>query len=149
MLYLVLFLIALIILGFMIIIKSGDSDGQEVGCTISAIGCACIILIVIIHLLNVNLHCDELATIKNSQSLIAVHTQAIEDLDKQMNGLSKSIGGQALLNADSPYRSLIETKAKYISDLSRARSRVAEAKTSIIARKLGMMSYIIRWYGEE
>jgi hypothetical protein len=145
MLYLFLVVFALIVGGFI----RGLRDTGEFGLFISFIGCLCLIPLAIVHCVFVADHCEEIALIRSSQPIIAIHEQAIEDLDRQMDGLSKSIGSQAVFNADSPYRSLIEAKTKYVSKLASAKSGILNAKVSISARKLGMMSYIVRWYGEE
>lgn len=149
MLWIVGILCALMVLGFVIGVKSKTHDDYESAYFLLSLSVVPLVIIGVLHIPVYLIHCDELAIIRNSQSMIAVHTQAIEDLDRQMSNLTKSIDNKTLFNTDSPYRSLIETKSHYVSNLSEARVAVVRVKTSIMARKLGLMSHIVRWVGEE
>jgi hypothetical protein len=143
MLYIFWALCGLIVLGFVI------SSKFDEGIFMSCIGIVGMPIVVVTSFFTYESHCNDLAIIRNSQSIIGVYTQAITDLDQQIEGLNKSVSSQLAFNADSPYRSLIEAKSRYVSKLSMARATVVQAETSIIARKLGLMSYIVRWVGEK
>jgi hypothetical protein len=149
MLWIVGILFVVMVLGFVGFVKSDKHDEQQV--TVAIFGFSLMILgiIGIASLITYHEHCDELAFVRNSQAITAVHTQAIEDLDRQLSDLNKTIDNKGLFNADSPYRSLIEAKSSYVKALSRIRMEIMRVKTSILARKLGLMSYIVRWVGEE
>jgi hypothetical protein len=108
-----------------------------------------LIAIGIANLITYHQHCEELAFIRNSQAITEVHTQAIEDLDQQLSDLNKNIDNNGVFNADSPYRSLIEAKSSYVKALSGVRMEIMRVKTSILARKLGFMSHIVKYLGEE
>lgn len=145
MLFIIICLVFIMVASFIVSIRTHDD------CGIGTFGFSALALICIgvMHIPIINHHCDSLATIKSADSLIAVYTESLSDLDKQMESLSKDIDNKTLFNADSPYRTLIQTKADYVSKVAKARFEIVDAKREIQARKLGFMSHIVRWYGEE
>lgn len=137
------------VLSFVGFVNSDTHDGEQVSVAIFGFSLMILIAIGIANLISYHEHCEELAFIRNSQAITAVHTQAIEDLDKQLSDLNKNIDNKGVFNADSPYRSLIEAKSSYVKALSGVRMEIMRVKTSILARKLGFMSHIVKYFGEE
>lgn len=105
--------------------------------------------IFIFHLIVITVHCDDIAFIRNKDSLLLAHTQLIENISIQMEDLNKSLGKQSLFNADSPYKTLIEQKSEVVKKLAHTRIRIVQVQNDIQARKIGLMSHIVRWYGEK
>lgn len=149
MLWIVGILFVVMVLCYVGFVKSDKKDDEEIALAIFSGSFVILGIIGIFSFITYLVHCGDVAVIRNSQAMIAVHTQAIEDLDQQMSDLNKSMDNKTLFNSDSPYRSLIEEKSSYVKALSNARVEIVKVKTSIIARKLGLMSYIVRWVGEE
>jgi len=92
-------------------------------------------------------HTNELALIRKGQPLINIREQAIKDIDKQLSQIR--ITNSALMNADSPVRSLVETKAKFISELTEQKIKIEQARINIEGRSIGMMRMIVGIYGKE
>ena len=94
-------------------------------------------------------HANDLALVRMGHLSVEVREQAIKDIDEQLISLIGQSPVPALLNADTPVRSLIETKADFVKEIADARLKIAEAKISIAARKIGINSAIVKWMGEE
>lgn len=145
MLYIIFFLV--LMMAVSLFVRSRSSGDFGAGTLVFSM--VALAIIGIIHVPVITSHCSSLATIKSSDALVAVYAESLSDLDKQMESLSKNIDNKTLFNADSPYRTLIETKSNYVSKLAKIREHIVAAKIKIQARKLGLMSHIVRWYGEE
>lgn len=98
---------------------------------------------------SISSHAHDLGTVRKGYELIEVREQAIEDIDAQLNLLERQYTSTSLLNADTPARSLIETKASFVSEIAEARADIAKAKISIERRSIGLMNGIVHWYGKE
>lgn len=107
------------------------------------------IIIVFTGLLNiipVTEHARDLAIIRTAPITTAVREEAIQRInDDLVNFPTES----ALMNADSPVKSMIETKSKFISDLTELNASIAEAKVSIERRKLGPSAWVVYVVGEK
>jgi hypothetical protein len=145
MLYIICFLALTTLVSFIVFCRSSNGDGIGT-CTLSIMA---LITTGVIHVPVILCHCHSLATIRSADDLIGVYTESLSDLDKQMESLSKNIDSKTLFNNDSPYRTLIQAKSHYVSELADARLEIVKEKRKIQARKLGLMSHIVRWFGEE
>lgn len=92
-------------------------------------------------------HSSDLAYIRKGQLLVDVQEQSLKDIDDQLAKIK--IPQTALMNADSPAKSLIEAKYNIVKDLAQSRIKIAEAKISIEARSIGIMRPVVKWYGKE
>ena len=73
--------------------------------------------------------------------------QAIKDIDNQLKQIN--ITNSALMNADSPTRSLVETRTKFISELTDQRLSIENARIDIETRSIGLMKMVVWIYGKE
>ena len=79
--------------------------------------------------------------------MIETREQAIKDIDNQLNKLEYN--QTSLMNGDTPVKSLIETKSKYISELTEEKLKIQRAKISIEARSIGFFKVVVWLYGKE
>jgi len=114
----------------------------------------CLVVVVSIFLtlvvsiiLSIIIHSNDLAVIRSGKPLIEIREQAIKDIDNQLNKLEYN--HTSLMNADTPVKSLIETKSKYISELTNAKLRIQIAKITIEARSIGFFKLVVWLYGKE
>jgi hypothetical protein len=91
-------------------------------------------------------HADDLGTIAAQQEVIVVYERQRDDLNKTMAGFNYPSG--ALMNADSPVRSIVEQLASVEGLLAEARSDGAKAIKSIEQRRHGPFSGVITIVGD-
>lgn len=145
MLYVIYLLVFLCVLGIVV-----ECIGEYmVGNLLVVIPPFVLIPIFIFHLIVITVHCDDIAFIRNKDSLLLAHTQLIENISIQMEDLNKSLGKQSLFNADCPYKTLIEQKSEVVKKLAHTRICIVQVQNDIQARKMGLMSHIVRWYGDK
>ena len=53
------------------------------------------------------------------------------------------------MNADSPIRSLVETRTRFISELTEQKIDIQNAKISIESRSIGLMKMVVWIYGKD
>lgn len=94
-------------------------------------------------------HCRDLSIIKMSDDLIKIQEESIKETDIQMKDLSSSVPSNALMNQDSPYKSLIELRGERINELSIIKRKIVDSKISIYERKLGFFSFIVWYFGDK
>lgn len=92
------------------------------------------------------IHINDLVTIRNQAEIIQIKTEAIESINKDLASLPQTT---ALMNADSPARSLIETKSEYITNLADAKTQILEAKLGIARRKMGPSAWVVWILGDK
>lgn len=92
-------------------------------------------------------HADDLAKVRAGKALVDVRIEAIADIDKQLSALPDY--SSALLNADTPVKTLVETKAQFVKDIAEAKANIAQAKVDIVARSIGPMSAVVTLLGKE
>jgi hypothetical protein len=92
-------------------------------------------------------HFKNLALIRNGSNLIKIRQQAITDIDNQLKSIK--IASSALINADSPIRTLIQTKSKFISEITEESIKIEQAKIKIEERSMGFYSIVVKIYGKE
>jgi len=93
-------------------------------------------------------HTSQLALLRKGNDLIVIREQAIKDIDTQLLQIKVS-NSSLLMNADSPIRSLVETRTKFISELTEQKIKIQEAKISIESRSIGLMKMVVWIYGKE
>lgn len=91
-------------------------------------------------------HAEDLGTISAQQEIIVVYEKQRDDLSKTMAGFNYPSG--ALMNADSPVRSIVEQLASVEGLLAQARQEKAEAIKSIEQRRYGPLSGVITVMGD-
>jgi len=135
-----------VLLGIIIAIISKDIEWLCVS-TISVVISLIPMMIMGVHITE---HVHDIGTVRHADNFIHVRQQAITDIDEQLITLkAQYTNGSVLLNADTPAKTLIETKAKFVSDIADTRMSVAEAKADIDRRSLGVMSAVVYLYGKE
>jgi hypothetical protein len=92
-------------------------------------------------------HSDDLALVRKGKPLIEIREQAIKDIDNQLNKLEYN--HTALMNADTPAKSLIETKSEYVDELTYQKLKIQRAKIKIEARSIGFFKLVVWLYGKE
>ena len=97
--------------------------------------------------MSITIHTSDLALTRKGNVLIQIREQAIKKIDEQLNEIK--INNSALMNADSPARSLIETKAKFVSELTEQKIKIQKAKMSIESRSIGLFKVVVWIYGKE
>jgi hypothetical protein len=85
--------------------------------------------------------------VRNGNLLIETRNEAIKDINNQLKNMK--INQYSLMNADSPVRSLTETKAKFVEESAQQKLKIANAKINIEARSIGFMSGIVKIMGKE
>lgn len=103
--------------------------------------------VILILTIPVEYHMDDLATIRQGELLIEAREQSLTELNVTLSTMK--ISNTALMNADSPAKSLIEAKAKQIESISQERMKIAEAKLSIERRSLGFFAGVVEVFGRE
>ncbi len=140
-----LLLIIVLILVIIIIKFAGGHDFE--------IAVAAALLIAGLFVLTVGsslFHSNDLALIRSGKSLIEIREQAIKDIDNQLNKLEYN--HTSLMNGDTPFKfilPLIETKSKYVNELTEEKLKIQEAKISIEARSIGFFKLVVWLYGKE
>ncbi len=123
---------------------SGEPDGIPLGFGLVFVVNA---IPVMIFAVSVESHVSDLSIVRQGYRVVEVKQQAIKDIDDQIRDLN--IPKMGLLNADTPYKSLVEAKVKFVQELSDARTNIAEAKIDIESRSIGIMSGVVTIYGRE
>lgn len=137
-----LLLIILLILVTIIIKFKGGHDFE--------IAVAAVLLIAGLFVLIIGsslFHANDLALIRSGKPLIETREQAIKDIDNQLNKLEYN--HTSLMNGDTPVKSLIETKSRYISELTEEKLEIQRAKINIEARSIGFFKLVVWLYGKE
>lgn len=88
-------------------------------------------------------HNSSLATIENSAEIVKIQEDYKSRLKAQLDTLPKVDG--ALMNSDSPYRSIISEIAISEQKIVTANEEILSAKMSIQKRERGLTSYIL-WF---
>lgn len=91
-------------------------------------------------------HIKDVSLIRNQELVISVKEEAIQRINDDLKDLKAP--SAALMNADSPVKTLIETKSQYISDLTDLKTEIAEAKINIERRKMGPSAWVVWAIGE-
>jgi hypothetical protein len=91
-------------------------------------------------------HVDDLAIVRGQQEVIEVYEDRIKSLETRLN--SFKYPQSALLNADSPVASIVNSLSEAEKEL-KANEERAKARRNIIARKAGPFSFVVTIYGEE
>lgn len=105
-------------------------------------------LIVIVFALNglqLVSHISDISLVKNQHIVLQVREDAITRINNDLRDFPQTT---TLMNADSPIRSMIETKSQYISDLTNTKVRIADAKMSIERRKLDSGAWAVWLMGD-
>lgn len=136
-------LLFIIILLFCLFVISVACE-SEVGVRTSLIS---IILLITSFVASFFNHSDDLSLIRTGQPLVVIREEAIKDIDKQLDKLKFS--QTSLMNNDSPAKSLIETKSKYISELTVEKLKIQQARINIEARSIGLLKFVVWLYGKE
>ena len=137
-----LLLIILILLVIIILKFEGGHDFEI------AFGAALLIALLFVLTIGSSLfHANDLAVIRSGKPLIEIREQAIKDIDNQLNKLEYN--HTSLMNGDTPTKSLIETKSKYISELTEEKLEIQRAKISIEARSIGFFKLVVWLCGKE
>jgi len=91
-------------------------------------------------------HINDIGIVRGQHFVIEVQEQRIESLQTRLTSLSDPMGKkQVLLNADSPFTSLITELASAEADLAKARTTKALALRDIEKRKIGPFWFIVKW----
>ena len=88
-------------------------------------------------------HNNAIANIENSEAIVKIQEDYKERLKIQLDSLPKV--NSSLMNADSPYRSIVSEIAVSEQKIAEANEKVLNSKISIQKRKRGMTSYIL-WF---
>lgn len=123
----------------LVVIFEGDADSVLAGFAVLSV-------VIISNILPVFMHISDISTVRTASAFIKVRQEAITEIDAQ---LSKIDVPSALLNADTPAASYIETKSQYIKDITETKISIEESKKSIIARSLGTSAWVVWVLGEE
>lgn len=91
-------------------------------------------------------HISDLTLIRNQGQVVQVREDAIARINQDLAVLPTA---GALMNADSPVKSLIETKSTYITELTTIKASIVDAKISIEQRKMGPGAWAVWIFGEE
>ena len=135
--FIILFVLAL----FVFFVGFARSDDGTAGCFILGV------FFLSIPAISFMCHCDDLATVRHGNLLIEVRRDAIKQIDEQLKDIK--ITQTSLMNNDSPAKSLIETKTKFVEELAKQQIEIANAKISIEKRSLGLMSATVKIFGKE
>jgi len=139
-------LLIIVLILVIIIIKFAGGHDFEI-----AVAAALLIAVLFVLIVGSSLvHSNDLALIRSGKSLIEIREQAIKDIDNQLNKLEYN--HTSLMNGDTPFKfilPLIDTKSKYISELTEEKLKIQEAKISIEARSIGFFKLVVWLYGKE
>lgn len=91
-------------------------------------------------------HISDIALIRNAETLYSVREKAIDRISDELASLP---GQTALMNADSPAKTLIETKSEYVTALTDLQMEVAQAQVSIERRKMGPSAWVVWAIGDK
>jgi len=96
-------------------------------------------------------HAENLGTIRQGYSVVKVQQDRLNRLRSDLTLVNDSIkqGNVALVNSDSPIKSLIDQIALAETSVAEANLKIANAEVSIAQRKAGPGYFIISWFGEK
>lgn len=133
--------IVLLVVLFLIIIAmftGADTDGAGVGMFFLIIFCLLIGLPAYDHN-------SDLVLMKHGNKLVEIRLDAIKEIDKQISSISLP---SSLMNADSPVRSYVETKARYQDEITTRKEDIVKAELSIERRKMGFTAWTVWMLGD-
>lgn len=108
-----------------------------------------VLFVVIICLSTVVFHTSNLSTLRAQKYVIESEQENVKELEDRLKNLTGSTKiPTSLMNGDTPVKSLVESITKAQTRLSKSRTEMAEAKKSIVARKM-MFPLIVSYFGEE
>lgn len=87
----------------------------------------------------------EVTFVRNGEAMIRINEDALKQIDEHLKDFSTST---ALMNADSPFRSLTEAKTTFVSEITKTKKRILEEKMSIEVRKNSFTKYAT-WFVKE
>lgn len=118
-----------------------DYNGEAIGP-----GFTIILIVLGLNLFPVFTHIPDIALIRNQALLIEVRQSAISQINKDLAEFPQF--GQ-LMNADSPIKTLIETKSQYLAQLTELKIKIAAAKLNIEKRKIGPSAWVVWMMGDK
>jgi len=135
-------LIILILISLLCLFVSRDEGGDFLFANLLILAICAAPLV-----MSVTSHTSDLSLIRKGHALVEIREQAIKDIDNQLKQIN--ITNSALMNADSPTRSLVETRTKFISELTDQRLSIENARIDIETRSIGLMKMVVWIYGKE
>lgn len=96
-------------------------------------------------------HAENLGTIRQGHSVVKVQQDRLNRLRNDLTLVNDSIkhGNVALVNSDSPIKSLIDKIALAETSVAEAQIKIANAEVSISQRKAGPGYFIVSWFGDK
>lgn len=94
-------------------------------------------------------HAEDLGVLNAQKYKISVYEEQREELQTTLESFNFQDKQGALLNQDSPIRSIVDEIGRVNKELANAKAELATAKISIEARKRGPFSLVVKWYGEK
>jgi len=96
-------------------------------------------------------HATNLGTIRQGYSVVKVQQDRLNRLRTDLTLVNDSIkqGNVALVNSDSPIKSLIDQIALAETSVAEANLKIANAEVSIAQRKAGPGYFIVSWFGDK
>lgn len=96
-------------------------------------------------------HAENLGTIRQGHSVVKVQQDRLNRLRNDLTLVNDSIkqGNVALVNSDSPIKSLIDQIASAETSVAEAQLKIANAEVSISQRKAGPGYFIVSWFGDK
>lgn len=96
-------------------------------------------------------HANNLGTIRQGYSVVKVQQDRLNRLRNDLTLVNDSIkqGNVALVNSDSPIKSLIDQISLAETSVAESQIKIANAEVSISQRKAGPGYFIVSWFGDK
>lgn len=131
-----------LVFGLWVVINSFNDSSYD---DLAPLGAIIILIVIGLNGLQMTIHISDISLVKNQHIVLQVREDAITRINNDLKDFPQTT---TLMNADSPIRSMIETKSQYISDLTNTKVRIADAKMSIERRKLGSGAWAVWLMGD-
>jgi len=131
--------------------KYGETNIIDVLLGFSIVGWVISTFTLIMLLLVYTCHATNLGTVRQGYSVVKVQQDRLKRLRNDLVLVNDSIkqGNVALVNHDSPVKSLIDQIALAETSVAEAQLKIANAEVSISQRKAGPGYFIVSWFGDK
>jgi hypothetical protein len=94
-------------------------------------------------------HNSDIILIRNSNKIIDINEEAVDRLDNQIKLIIAQDTKQAIMNGDTPIKSMVEAQSEYISKIVKVKERVLNSKMNVEERRIGFTAYAIWIMGDK
>ena len=104
---------------------------------------------IVVGPVNITGYADRVASYRNADTKIELAQAEFDILSTELKDIDKTDFNTALLNADTPYASLIQARTKLRKDLLQYKTTKVHYKKEIDAYRLGVFSFVTTFVDDE